>query len=106
VRGIGNPDGNCVSRHGAERVGEMKKQIAILRALLRNYRLCLLSPKVCRMLIYRRQYFPDDFIREVVGALMLNYGDWDATKADLSQRKSERFKKFCVWAERVKGGAL
>jgi hypothetical protein len=84
----------------------VKKQLAILRALLRNYRLCLLSPKVCRMLIYRRQYFPDDFIREVVVTLVINYGDWDATKAELSQRKSDRFKKFCKWAEAVKGGAL
>lgn len=83
-----------------------KTQVAILRALLRNYRLAICSPKVCRMLIYSRDYFTDDFVREIVRALVVNFGDWESTKAELSQRKSERFKTFCKWAEGVKGGAL
>lgn len=83
-----------------------KQQVAVLRAMLRNYRLVILRENVCRMLIFSRDYFTDDFIREIVRAMLINFGDWDAAKAELSQRKSERFKRVCKWAERVKGGAL
>lgn len=74
--------------------------------MLRNYRLVILRPQGCRILFHFRQYFTDDFMREIVQQMVVNFGDWERTRADLSGRKSERFSKFCKWADRVKGGAL
>lgn len=84
----------------------VKQQVAVLRAILRNYRRVILRPAGCRVLFHVRQYFTDDFMREIVLQMVVNFGDWERTRADLSERKSERFAKFCRWAERVKGGAL
>lgn len=86
----------------------MKQQIAVLRALIRNYRLAICRPQICRMLASRREFFTDDFIAEVVLSLVANFGQWEATRADLQRSRvwRSRVPKFLKWAESVRGGAL
>lgn len=87
----------------------MKRKIpvvAVLRALLRNYRRCVENPRICRLLIYRRQYFEDDFVAAVVMEILLCSGRWEDLKKELSSWRSDRAQKFLQWAAKVRGGAL
>lgn len=86
----------------------MKQQIAVLRALIRNYRLAICRPQICRMLAARREFFTDAFIAEVVLLLVANFGQWETTRADLQRSRvlRPRVSKFLPWAEGVRGGAL
>ncbi len=79
-----------------------KQQVAVLRALLRHYHRLIndprTAPKVCRMLIFARQYFSDPIILMTVVELLLCFGDWQAVKNNL--RGSPRVSRLIAWADK------
>lgn len=86
----------------------MKQEIAVLRALLRNYRLAICRPQICAILLARKEFFSDPFIQSVVLQHSVNNGIWEETKADVLRwwKYRERVLRFVKWAEAVRGGAL
>ena len=84
----------------------MSEEIEMLTALLRNFQGAINSPQIARALLYKRESFADDLVREAATELWLNDGDWTRTRAALSRPHAPRRERFFAWAEKViTGGA-
>ena len=82
----------------------LKAQVAVLRALLKNWQGCMRKKNAVRVIITRKMTFTEERIRELVTLLILFDGVWWLVKEELSKRPAAWHQKLFTWAEAVQRG--
>lgn len=83
----------------------MKREFAILKALVRDWKRASSNPKIARMILLKRRYFQTEQVRMVVGELVLADGDIHRAVQALRGHSPAWLSKFVKWCDQVRGGA-
>jgi hypothetical protein len=83
-----------------------KTQVAVFRALLKNYRRAMSNPRIAKSVFLSRTFFNSERTREAVFRLMLCSGDWQSVKNWLSKNPAPWHGNLFKWADKIQGNLL
>ena len=83
-----------------------KREFAILKALVRDWKRATSHPKIARMVILQKKSFRVEQVRACVLALTLSDGDVHRAVQLLSGHSPAWIGKFTKWCDRVKEGKI
>lgn len=81
----------------------MKRELAILKALIRNFHRAAAHPKIARMLLLPKRSWTCERYRLVASELLLANGDVNRAFQSLSGHSHPWLSKFASWADQARG---